>query len=60
VEVAWFRQAGPEQPEIREAPVLMLAVTWVAALGNIYFGLDPSLQIKLAADGARMLLGGLP
>jgi len=60
VEAAWFRQAGPERSDVAEAPALMLAVTWVAALSNIYFGLAPWLQIKLASDGAKMLLGGLP
>jgi multicomponent Na+:H+ antiporter subunit D len=62
VEAAWFRQpeAGAEAVEVEEAPALMLTVTWVAALANIYFGLAPWLQTTLATDGARMLLGVAP
>jgi multicomponent Na+:H+ antiporter subunit D len=60
VEAAWFRAPQGEQAEVTEAPVLMLAVTWLAALANIYFGLAPSLQFRLASDGARLLLGELP
>jgi multicomponent Na+:H+ antiporter subunit D len=60
VEVAWFREPQHEPTGIREAPPLMLAVTWLAALANIYFGLSPWLQTTLATSGARMLLGELP
>ncbi len=60
VEAAWFREPATVNPEIREAPVLMLAVTWLAALANVYFGLAPWLQTTLASDGAKMLLGVTP
>ena len=60
VEVAWFRQPTTESVDLREAPPLMLTVTWLAALANVYFGLVPWLQVSLATDGARMLLGELP
>jgi multicomponent Na+:H+ antiporter subunit D len=60
VETAWFREPVGDQPPVREAPMTMLAVTWLAALANIYFGLAPWLQTTLAADGARMLLGETP
>ena len=60
VETAWFRQPEDGQTDLSEAPAPMLVITWVAALANIYFGLAPSLQIRLASDGARMLLGDLP
>ena len=60
VEVAWFREPKAEPGDVREAPTLMLAVTWLAALANIYFGLAPWLQTTLATGGARMLLGELP
>jgi multicomponent Na+:H+ antiporter subunit D len=60
VEAAWFREPSAELAEVREAPALMLTVTWLAALANIYFGLSPWLQTTLASGGARMLLGEMP
>ena len=60
VEAAWFRSPEDGPASLSEAPVPMLVITWVAALANLYFGLAPSLQIRLASDGARMLLGDLP
>jgi multicomponent Na+:H+ antiporter subunit D len=60
VESAWFREPSAELAEVREAPALMLTVTWLAALANIYFGLSPWLQTTLASGGARMLLGEMP
>jgi multicomponent Na+:H+ antiporter subunit D len=60
VEAAWFREPRGEPTAVVEAPPVMLAVTWLAALANIYFGLSPSLQFRLATDGAKLLLGGLP
>lgn len=60
VEAAWFRSPEKEYAGVSEAPAPMLVVTWIAALANLYFGLAPSLQIRLANDAARMLLGELP
>jgi multicomponent Na+:H+ antiporter subunit D len=60
VETTCFRPPQDEQAVIREAPAMMLAVTWLAALANLYFGLAPWLQISLATEGARMLLGAPP
>ena len=39
---------------------VLLAVTWLAAAANVYFGLSPWLQNTLASRGARMLLGETP
>jgi multicomponent Na+:H+ antiporter subunit D len=60
VETAWFQESPASFSDAREAPALMLAVTWVVAFANIYFGLSPWLQTTLASDGARLLLGELP
>jgi multicomponent Na+:H+ antiporter subunit D len=60
IETAWFQEPPSSPSDVREAPALMLAVTWLAALANIYFGLSPWLQTTLASGGARMLLGELP
>jgi len=61
VEAAYFhspRAGGPEG--LREAPPMLLATTWVAALANIYFGLVPGLPIKLSQAAAASLLQHLP
>ena len=64
VEAAWFEPAddsatGPAGT-IREAPVAMLAIVWLAALANIYFGLATGLPRELATRAAISLLGHLP
>jgi multicomponent Na+:H+ antiporter subunit D len=60
VEATWFRQPEAGPVEVSEAPPLMLTVTWLAAIANVYFGLSPWLQTTLAEGGARMLLGETP
>lgn len=63
VEAAYFgggEQSDVDRPDgarvLREAPFWMLAVTWFAALLNVYFGVDPSLPASLASDGANALM----
>lgn len=56
VEVAYFGTPDPAAPALSEAPVPMLALTWVAALANLYFGLSPTLPVELATGAARSLL----
>jgi multicomponent Na+:H+ antiporter subunit D len=61
VEAAYFhspRAGGPEG--LREAPPMLLAVTWAAVLANIYFGLLPGLPIELSEAAAATLLQHLP
>jgi len=65
VEAVWFTQpevgaAKAETASMAEAPLLMLAVTWAAALANIGFGLYTSPQRELAEKAAGALLGQLP
>jgi multicomponent Na+:H+ antiporter subunit D len=43
-----------------EAPVGILAVTWIAALANLYYGLAPSLPVTLASTAAESLLRHVP
>jgi multicomponent Na+:H+ antiporter subunit D len=38
-------------------PVALLAVTWLAALANVYFGVAPALPVQLSAAAAGILLG---
>ena len=39
---------------------MMLAVTWIAALANLYFGLAPEVPVTLATSAAETLLEHLP
>jgi multicomponent Na+:H+ antiporter subunit D len=56
VEAAYF-----EEPKgttrAKEAPALMLVPTWILIGANVYFGIDAGLTTKMAAAGARSLLG---
>jgi len=60
IEAAWFAPAPETADSIREAPTPMLAVIWLAALANVYFGLATGLPRQLASDAASSLLGHLP
>lgn len=58
VEAAYFGEAvtSATTSKISEAPPLMLAVVWVAALANVYFGLDPSMPLALSEQAATALM----
>ena len=58
VEVAYFREVDPELG-ISEAPLSLLAPTWVLVLGNLYFGINASDSVGVATRAAEMLLGVL-
>jgi multicomponent Na+:H+ antiporter subunit D len=62
VEAAWFRNppAGEVAGTPGEAPAGMLALTWLAALLNVFFGLFTQLPRELATTAATILLGHLP
>jgi len=60
VEAAWFAPAVDESAVVREAPAMMLAVIWLTALANVYFGLATELPRELASGAAVSLLGLMP
>ena len=62
VEAAWFRQppATERAAAPGEAPAGMLALTWLAALSNVWFGLSTQVPVELAGTAATILLGHLP
>jgi multicomponent Na+:H+ antiporter subunit D len=62
VEAAWFKDppAGERAGTPGEAPVGMLALTWVAALSNVWFGLFTQVPRELATTSAIILLRHLP
>lgn len=60
IEAAYFNEAPASNAPTREAPPALLAVTWVAALGNIYFGLVTSLPVTLSTSAAEQLIRHIP
>ena len=60
VEAAYFKAPEKGVAPLREAPPVLLAVTWAAALANLYFGLVPSLPITLSSAAAEILLRHVP
>jgi len=60
VEAIYFAAPRSDLAAVREAPLMMLAVTWVAALANLYFGLVPEVPVNLASSAAELLLEHMP
>ena len=60
VEVACFAKTEEQGSSAIAVSPLMIAVTWLAALANIYFGLAPALPLTLSGDAAAELLRHLP
>jgi multicomponent Na+:H+ antiporter subunit D len=60
VEAIYFAEPTGDLSKVREAPLMMLVVTWVAALANLYFGLVPEVPVTLASSAADILLGHMP
>jgi multicomponent Na+:H+ antiporter subunit D len=56
VEQLWFGEPGEGTAAVREAPPLMLGLTWLVVLANIWFGLDASLPAALAENAAADFL----
>jgi multicomponent Na+:H+ antiporter subunit D len=60
IEVAYFQLPKDGAATVREAPIELLAVTCLAALANIYFGLSSDFPLSLSVDAAGLLLGNVP
>ncbi len=60
IEIAYFRTPKNSAVTLREAPPVLLAATWTAALANIYFGLVPSLPVSLSSSAAETLMRHVP
>lgn len=57
VEALYFRGAPRKDSASAEAPLQLLAITWLVALLNLVFGLYPALPLALARDAAGLLVG---
>ena len=60
VEAAYFGEPAEDATAVREAPTVLLAGTWVGALANVYFGLQPYVPATLATTAAQLLMGSTP
>ena len=60
VESIYFAEPGTDLLAVREAPLAVLVVTWLAVLANVYFGLLPEVPLALASSAAESLLEHLP
>jgi len=59
VEVVWFREAGPELENVKEAPLSLLVPTILLAAATIYLGIETSQSAGIAAQAAKLLLAGM-
>jgi multicomponent Na+:H+ antiporter subunit D len=57
VETLYFAPAAADAPAAGEAPLQLLAITWLVALLNVLFGLYPALPVTLAERAADLLVG---
>jgi len=55
VEALYFQPATSTNLTVKEAPILLLAPTWVLVLANIYFGFDTDLTVGVAERAAQAL-----
>ena len=60
VEVACFAKAADSTATASPVSPALVAVTWIAALANLYFGLAPDLPLSLSGAAATELLDHLP
>ena len=59
VETAWFGKPSAKASDAREAPLPMLAATWLLVIANLYFGANTTLTAGIATKAADALIGGL-
>lgn len=59
VETAYFKPFTGSAA-VREAPLSLLAPTWLLILANFYFGIDTDLTVGVARQAALQLMGANP
>jgi len=59
VEFAWFRPTSAAAAEARDPPLSMLLPAWVLVAACVWFGIDTTLTVGVAAEAADALLAGL-
>ncbi|MFK7795020.1 MAG: monovalent cation/H+ antiporter subunit D family protein [Gammaproteobacteria bacterium] len=56
IEQMYFREPSEGCANIKEAPPLLLACTWVMVLTTLYFGIDSRYPVEMATAAAEALL----
>ena len=59
IEVAWFQERPEHLSPVREAPLSLLAPTWLLVALNFYFGIDTRLTVGASEAAAQALLAGV-
>jgi multicomponent Na+:H+ antiporter subunit D len=60
VEAAYLSEPEPGAAPAGEAPLAMLALSWILVLSCLWFGLDTSYSVDGAQRAAQYMLGGPP
>jgi len=55
IEALYFKPATDKNLSVKEAPMLLLAPTWVLVVANIYFGLNTELTVGIAGQAVQVL-----
>ena len=55
IEALYFKPVTDSNKSVKEAPLLLLAPTWILVFANIYFGLDTDLTVGVAEQAAEVL-----
>ena len=56
IEQLYFREPSAENSEVKAAPTLLLACTWVMILSTIYFGIDTRYTVDTATAATEVLM----
>lgn len=59
IEVVYFKAANETTAHVKEAPLAILAPTWVLVAANIYFGINTELTVGITRLAAASVFGGL-
>ena len=60
VEAAYLSEPGEGAPRAGEAPLPMLAISWLMVAACLWFGFDTSFTVQGADRAVQTLLGGAP
>jgi hypothetical protein len=60
VEAAYLSEPASGKAGVAEAPLPMLAVSWILVGACLWFGFDTSFTVEGARRAALLMLGGAP
>ncbi|MDX1490704.1 MAG: monovalent cation/H+ antiporter subunit D family protein [Pseudohongiellaceae bacterium] len=59
IETVYFKPANDNTAQVQEAPISILAPTWLLVAANIYFGINTELTVGVTKMAAASTFGGL-